>query len=210
MTPVLQDLIHKLEVGSGTRYLRMGLVLLALVVLTGGYNRQAFRNMSTQEAMDSAQLARNISRGKGYTTLFVRPFSIFLIKNRYEKKNGRPAADQIVDEAQVKVMHPDVANPPVYPLILAGLMKVLPFHYALPYDKTFWSENGKSGRSFYRYQPDFLIALFNQALIFVLVVMVFFLARQLFDPTVAWLSSAVLLGTELVWRFSVSWTDPKH
>ena len=45
-----------------------------------GYNWRAFRNMSTLEAMDAAQLGRNIARGKGYTTLFVRPLSIYLLR----------------------------------------------------------------------------------------------------------------------------------
>ena len=37
-----------------------------------------------------------------------------------------------------------------------------------------------------------------------LIALVFFLARRLFDPAVAWLSAGLLLGTELLWRFSVS------
>ncbi|HZQ45894.1 MAG TPA: glycosyltransferase family 39 protein, partial [Verrucomicrobiae bacterium] len=35
-------------------------------------------------------------------------------------------------------------------------------------------------------------------------VMVFFLARKRFDPTVAWISAALFLGTDLFWRFSIS------
>jgi 4-amino-4-deoxy-L-arabinose transferase-like glycosyltransferase len=80
-------------------------------------------------------------------------------------------------------------------------MKVLPFQYAIPSKpKPFWSFDG----NFYRYQPDFLIAVFNQLLFFGLVVWTFLLARRLFDAQVAWLSAILLLGTELFWRFSVS------
>ena len=97
-------------------------------------------------------------------------------------------------------MHPDLANPPVYPVVLAALMKVLPFNYTISTTKPFWSSGGR----FWRFEPEFLIALFNQLLFLAAIALVFFLARRLFDPGVAWLSAGLLLGTELLWRFSVS------
>ena len=63
--PFLQDILHRLEVGGGSRFFRVGLAVLAVVLLTVGYNWRAFRNMATQEAMDTAQVARNIAQGKG-------------------------------------------------------------------------------------------------------------------------------------------------
>jgi hypothetical protein len=191
--PFLQDVIHKLEVGGGPRFFRVGLAVLAVALLTVGYNWRAFKNMACEEAMDSAQLARNIAQGKGYTTLFIRPFSMYLISRHNPSK-----AD---DPSQIKGMHPDLANPPVYPFLLAGVMKVLPFHYLLPAKpKPFWSVNGR----FWRYEPDFLIGVVNQVLFFGVIALTFFLARHLFDARVAWLSAGLLLGTELFWRFSVS------
>ena len=50
--------------------------------------------MATQEAMDAAQLARNIAQGKGYTTLFIRPFSMYLVKKRNLEKQGVPRGRQ--------------------------------------------------------------------------------------------------------------------
>ena len=55
-----------------------------------GYNWRAFKNMATQEAMDAAQVARNLAQGKGYTTLFIRPFSIFLVKKHNLETQGAP------------------------------------------------------------------------------------------------------------------------
>jgi hypothetical protein len=171
--------------------------VLAIVFLVVGYNWRAFRNLATQEAMDSAQLARNIAEGKGFTTLFVRPFSIFLLKKHNQAKGDKAWSE---DAGRLKGMHPDLANPPVYPVLLAGLMKVLPFNYDASTTSPFWSNNGR----FWRYQPDFLIAVFNQLIFLGTVVLVFLLARRLFDPAVAWLSAVVFFGTELFWRFSVS------
>jgi hypothetical protein len=202
--PFIQDLLHKLEVGGGIRCLRWVLAVLAIVLLVGGYNLRAFRNMSTPEAMDAAQLARNIAQGKGYTTLFVRPFSMFLVKQHNLEKQGVPPVGKLADLAEIRGMHPDLANPPVYPVVLAALMKVLPFKYEVDTAHAFWSIFSSGKRIFYRYEPDFLISLFNQLLFLGVIVLVFFLARRLFDPGVAWLSAGLLLGTELLWRFSVS------
>src|SRR5262249_54886196 len=107
--------------------------------------------------------------------------------------------------AEVKGMHPDLANPPVYPLVLAGLMKVLPFRFPVDTTHAFWSRTrNPTQREFWRYQPDFLIGVFNQLLFVAVVVLVFFWARRMFDSGVAWLSSILLFGSELFWRFSVS------
>ena len=206
--PYLQDLIHRFEVGPWFRYLRISLSCLTVVMLVVGYNGRSFRNMSSVEAMDAAQVGRNLSRGKGYTTLFIRPLSIHLVKTRNAIKHGTPNRGS-TDDARLKEMHPDLANPPVYPCVLAGLMKVLPFKYAVDKTHPFWSVPARmptpdSPRTFWRYEPDFLISLFNQMLFFGVIVLVFFLTRKLFDPNVAWTSAMLLLGCELMWRFSVS------
>src|SRR5688572_25472966 len=219
--PYLQDLIHKLEVGPWFRYVKFSLPCLALVMLTVGYNWRSFRNLGTQEAMDAAQVARNISEGKGYTTQFIRPLSIHLVKKRNEAKVGLAPVGEPVDHAQLKTLHPDLANAPVYPFVLAGWMKVYSValksaeavrqampgfieRRLLPFtdspDNKLWRKDNR----FWWHPHDFLIGVFNQALFFAVVVLTFFLTRKLFDPGAAWLSAAILFGCELLWRFSVS------
>lgn len=199
-TPLVQQWLHRLEVGGGSRYVRFALGLLALLALFLASNLLLFRNFSTQEAMDSAQLARNLAEGKGYTTLFVRPLSLSLIKQTNEKK-PQQSAGLAPDYPRIKGMHPDISNPPLYPALLAGWMKVMPVSYeAVSTPHPLWAKNGQ----FWRYGPDFCIGLFNQVLFLSAVALVFFLARRLFDPAVAWLSAVILLGTELLWRFSMS------
>ena len=199
---LIQKLIHMTEIGAGSRYLRFLMLGLAIAGLALVYNLRAYRNLATQEAMDSAQLARNIADGKGYTTLFIRPFSLYLVQSHNEAKHtAAPVATTNADFARIKYNpHPDLANPPLYPVVLAGLMKVLPFHYPVELKKPFWSNNSQ----FWRYQPDFQIAMFNEVLLLAVVVLTFFLARKLFDVNVAWLSVPLTLGCELLWRFSVS------
>ena len=204
--PLLQEVIHKIETGASPRVFRTVLAVAAILFLTVGYNWRAFRNMNTQEAMDAAQVARNLAQGKGFTTYFVRPFSIFLVK-RHNMENASGSRGNAADPGRIKGMHPDLANAPVYPLVLAGLMKVLPFHYTVDTTHAFWSGppvRAEGKRVFSRHEPDFLISLFNQLLFFGVVVLTFFLARRLFDARVGWLSAALLLCTEMFWRFAVS------
>jgi dolichyl-phosphate-mannose-protein mannosyltransferase len=196
----LQDFIHFVEVGAGKRIFKFLLPCLALLGVAILYNFRAWTNFSIPEAMDSAQLARNIASGKGYTTLFVRPLSLYLIQEKNQGKSVAGTTDPNADPALVKTAHPDLANPPVYPIVLAGLMKILPFHYDTGLKSGFWSYNG----SFWRYQPDFLISVFNELLLVALTVAVYFLAKRLFDAPVAWLSAMLVLGCNLLWHFSAS------
>ena len=198
---LIQKLIHMSEVGAGSRYLRFLVLGLAVVGLALVYNLRAYRNLATPEAMDSAQLARNIADGKGYTTLFIRPFSLYLVQSHNQAKHAAAPATTNLDFAQIKFNpHPDLANPPVYPVVLAGLMTVRSFRYPVELMKPFWSDNSH----FWRYQPDFQIAVFNEVLLLVVVVLTFFLARKLFDVNVAWLAALLTIGCELLWQFSVS------
>ena len=200
LTELIQMLIHKLEVGAGSRYLRYFALVVGVVALAFLYDLRAYRNLATPEAMDSAQLARNISEGKGYKTLFLRPFSLYLVQKLEAAKNPDAGTNAPPDLARIQTAHPDISNPPVYPLLLAGVMKVLPFDYAVNLKQPFWTSNG----NFWRYQPDFLIALFNEALLLIIVGLTFFLAKNLFDSNVAWLAAILVLGCELLWRFSAS------
>jgi hypothetical protein len=196
----LQSVIHKMEEGGGARYLRATALVLAVLALAMVFDLRAYWNFSTPEAMDSAQLARNIADGKGYTTLFIRPFSLYLVQRHNEAGAAGTVTNAGFDFAQIKTAHPDIANAPVYPVVLAGLMKVLPFRYPVELNKPFWSNNGK----FSIYQPDFLIAMFNEVLLLAVVVLTFLIARKLFDQTVAWFAALLTIGCDLLWKFSVS------
>lgn len=68
----------------------MGFV--ALVALALFYNMAAFQNFATPEAMDGAQLARNISEGKGFTTDFVRPLSLHLLRKHERNSAANPSS----------------------------------------------------------------------------------------------------------------------
>ena len=180
----VQEIIHSLEEGKWAKRIR-GLVLLLLIGSLGlVYYLNLTRSFTAPEAMDAAQLARNIAEGRGYTTQFIRPLSLDILRQQ-----------GAVSDVELRSKFPDITNPPVYPMLLAALMKVLPFEFEIDPEKA---------DEFERYQPEFLIWLLNQALFFVALIQVFRLGEKLFDRPVAWCAALVFLGTELYWKFSTS------
>ncbi len=214
--PSIQDLVHKFE-EKGGRGMLVTFVILVVGALWVAYNWRGYRNMSNQEAMDAAQVARNLADGHGFSTHFVRPFSLTLVKEHNRSQTATTNETGVADPAQIRGLHPDLANAPLYPLFLAGAMKVLPFDFQVNVTKPFWStpntrlhsmtpeqQAAAPPRLFARYQPDFLITLMNQVILIAIAVMTFFLARRLFDLSVAWMSFALVIACEVLWRFSVT------
>lgn len=178
--PHIQELIYQLEVGKGPKIVRILAACLAVIALAWWYDSHEFRNFNTAEAMESAQLARNLVAGEGYTTKVIRPFSLHVV----EQQQG-------LDAGLARAPHPDLVNPPVYPLFLAGLMKALPFHYAI--DGPFWI-----------FQPELVIAIANQVLFLLTIWLICGLAARMFSLEVSVLTLVFLLASDVLWRFSTS------
>ena len=196
-----QALIHKLEVEGGARWLNYLALTVAVLSLAIWYDLHCYRNFANPEAMDAAQVARNLSAGNGFTTEFIRPFSVYLIqKHNHASAPNQTALTNAFDFAQIRGRHPDLANAPVYPLLLAGLWKLHTPDWKVEMHKTFWSEGGR----FTRYSPEFFIAIFNQILLLVVVLLTFLVARKIFDTPAAWLAALLVLGSNVLWKFSVS------
>src|SRR5688572_6610549 len=141
----LQEWIHKIEEGEGTKYVRLVFAALTLLGLTALWHLREAKNFMAIEAMDAAQVGRNIAEGKGFSTRFVRPLSIVLL----EANRGGAAAPDLLTKP-----HPDLANPPVYPVILAGLFKVMPVNWTM------------ASAGFWRHQPEWFVGGLNQLLFF--------------------------------------------
>ncbi len=184
--PRLQEIIHALEVGAGARYLRLAALFLGIVTIAVVYNLREFRNFHSEEAMDAAQVARNLAEGRGFTTRCIRPLSMgVLIEHREDRS-------PLIRDAE----HPDLANPPLYPLVLAGFMKIPGlFNHEIASQKE---------SVFRRHQPDFTIAFINQGFFLMAVALTWRLARRLFDARVALLTALALIGCDLLWQFSTS------
>ena len=178
----VQELIRSMESGMGAALLLRASVVLGFAAVAMFFNLNRQEGFSTQEAMESAHLARQLAEGRGYTTDSIRPFCLHLLQQ------GDPAHAQEVLQHPV----PDLSNPPGYPCLLAGMMELLPFHFAADQNQPWF------------YQPELWIRAVNELLFLGAVLILFQVARRLFDAAVAWLSALVFAGTELFWRFSAS------
>ncbi len=190
-----------MEVGAGSLLIRWLSVLAGVGLAFVVYDLRAYKGFASPEAMDAAQLAKNIEEGRGFSTYYIRPFSIYLVKAHNQAENS-PGADPSgePDFARVNEPHPDLANPPVYPLALAGLMKTMKPAWKMDLTKPFWSQAGM----YMRYKPEFRIAVFNQVLFLIVMALTFLITRKLCDAQAAWLAAVLTLGSELLWKFSVS------
>lgn len=196
----IQNVIHSMETGTGSRIIWKlvgALSLLALIVL---YDVRAYKNFVAPEAMDAAQVARNLEEGHGFSTQFIRPFSLYLIQKHNHTLHPDSAVTNFTDFAQINSPHPDLANAPVYPVVLAGLFKTFNPPWPVNLRKSYWSQDGR----FQRYKPEFIIAIMNQLLLLAVVGLTFLIARKLFDAQAAWLAAGLTLASDLLWKFSVS------
>ncbi|MBI5397286.1 MAG: glycosyltransferase family 39 protein [Verrucomicrobia bacterium] len=121
VTATIQDTVHFFDIGVGQRGLRALLLTVcagALLLFYAGnlalmgvnMGGSQFRGLNQREAMDQAQLGRNLVRGEGYTTRFIRPMSIWRLNERSRWR------DPMLKN------HPDLANPPLYPALVGGLL----------------------------------------------------------------------------------------
>lgn len=200
LSEIIQRIIYLLEVGAGSRWVRLSAVVLLFALRCLWLDLRDYKNLSAAEAMDAAQVARNVAEGRGYTTEYLRPFSIYLVRQWNEAQHPGQPASVNADFARVQQAHPDLANPPAYVLFLAGCMRVLPFDHQMEFNKSFWSEAGHFARD----KSDVLIATVNQLLLAVVLWQMFLIARKLFDVEVAWVTAALGFACELLWDFSFS------
>ncbi|WCJ59057.1 hypothetical protein NXS98_15260 [Fontisphaera persica] len=206
----IQEWIYHWTEGAGNRWLKFALLLMSVVALAAVYDVRAWRNFEQPAAMEQAQLGRHLARGEGYVTRSIQPLAVYLLQKQAVRQaeearrklpadesqwtpEQRQAFDRLLAPAQLGGPMPEIHHPPLYPLLLAGLMKLWPLDEVAPPDN-------RPARPL----PELAIVLLNQALFFVLVWLAYTLARRLFDEGVAWLTAVVLMGTELLWRFTMS------
>ncbi len=191
----LHSWILALESNRGRRILWVLAGSLALAALMVWFDLSCYRGLSAPDAMEMAQVARNLATGHGFRTQAITPFREYLADRH---SPGDTTSSLLL--SQPGGYYPDLVQPPLYPCILAAALKLTKPDYSINNGKRFWSANGH----FKRYKPEFFIAIFNQLLLLVAAGLAFLLARIWFDNTVAWLALLVMLGNRTLWQFTLS------
>ena len=108
----IQNLVYNVDVGIGLRLIKGGLYILFILIVMLLYTATQFRGLKDPEAMDNAQLGRNLMTHGRFITQCVRPASMwYLVKNSSQHK------------AQIDA-HPDILHAPLWPAVLAAGFKL--------------------------------------------------------------------------------------
>lgn len=176
-SPQTQALVHQIETGA----LRDLVLRIAFFIAVAGivvmYLMVNFRGLESEQAMDQAQIGRQIASGQGFSTLYVRPAAMWQLLNHREELPRSP--------------QPDIYNFPLNPALDA--VALIPVKHS-------WD----IGATEPVYAGDRAIATAGVCLFLAATAIFFILVRRLFDPTIAWLTATLVLLTDLMWRFSVS------
>jgi len=183
----IQELIHSLEEGQGRVWLQRFIVLLLTLIAFGLYHFDGVRNFSTAEAMDLAQLGRSLAEGRGFTTQVIRPLSLHL-------QSPRAVAQGVNPRLLLTAAHPDISHPPVYPLALGALFKVLPDRWV------YGVEPGPRRRP----PAEVAVGCLNFVGFLGLAFLLFRVGRRWFDLPIGVMAVMIFLGSKLNWDFAFS------
>jgi len=183
----VQTAVFQIEMGAGRKIIQWGLLILLAAAMSLIYTAGQFRGLNKRESIDMAQLARNLAQHEGFTTHVIRPLSLWKLQ-----EHGWDIRDKGTRE-RLMMKHPDIWNPPLYPLVLAGLFKLMPAG-AFKYDM-----------AEHVYYPErWVIVPFDQLCLYGCVFLVFLWGKRLFDRRVAITASLLMLFSDTLWSYSIS------
>ncbi len=188
----VQDWIFRMDSGFGIQWLRLGLFVLFVGAVILFYAGTQFHGLRDPETMDLGQLGRNLANGRGYVTRNVRIVDLSYLSNIGKAPLG---------EGRETV--PELWTPPMYPFMLSILFRMFPPHPDL--SKAQEQLNIKPGElppqgDVQRLQAyldsgldaatrmDRLPLVMSWTFFLVGIVVLYLLARELFDARVANLS----------------------
>ena len=172
----LQAFLLAFEQGRPAVWIRRLLVVAILASLAMMWFVFKFNGFAVPEAMDQAQIGRQLAAGQGFTTLYARPLAMHLSLAR----TGR-----------LEVPLLETSQAPLGPILNALVLHTTGTNTDLgPGQTVSPAERAITSVSF----------LFFAASLF----LSYLLARRLFDPSLALLGAGLILITDLMWRFSFS------
>lgn len=169
--------------------IRRALFFLVLVALTSIHLLLLFRGLGTEQAMDQAQIGRQISRGEGLTTKFIRPLEHQLAERHQE--NTVPF-----------IGLRDTYQSPLNPLVLGAVFKLIGADKVDDGDKAgSWT---KMSAKELIYPLDRVVALVSTLFFLMAMGVTYLLVSRVFDGKIAGVTALLMLLCDLYWQFSQS------
>ncbi len=161
---------------------RRSLFLVILVLLTIGNLFPLFRGLNSPHAMDQAQIARELARGNGFTTKFIRPLDYQ--KNTEHQKSVLPYTN-----------FQDTYHSPLNPLLNAAIFKMIGAD-----DFERWKMSNKE----VIFPLDRVIAAISTVCFLLSIGVTYLLIVRIFDPKIAGVTAVLMLFCETFWNYSLS------
>ena len=162
--------------------IRRSLFFLILIILTLGNLFTLFRGLNSPQAMDQAQIAREIARGNGFTTKFIRPIA-------YEQ------AKEHQQRTVPFVGFQDTYHSPLNPLLNAAVLKLIGAD-----DAKQW----KMGENEMVFPLDRVIATVSTLCFLMAIGVSYLLISRVFDPKIAGVTAILMLLCETFWNYALS------
>ena len=173
----IQRAVHALEQGGLAVWIRRALAVAIVAGLAVFYWIHEFRGLATSQAMDQAQIGRNIASGQWWRTDVARPLAVGQLQS-----NGKNPAE--------RVWH-DTYHAPLPPLVDAVALRVVKARWKMtPRETVYWGDKAIAAMS---------IAFFLASL-----VLLYLTAVRLFDARLALLATALVLICDMLWQYSLS------
>ena len=162
--------------------IRRSLFFLVLIILTLGNLFVLFRGLNSPQAMDQAQISREIARGNGFTTKMIRPVAY------YQAQKAQNSSVSLIG-------FQDTYHSPLNPLINAAVLKLIGAD-----DPDAWqmSENEMV------FPLDRVIATVSTLFFLMAIGVNYLLISRIFDPKIAGVCAILMLFCETFWNYSLS------
>ena len=179
-----QELIHWLEVGGGARWLRLAAVLAVTLALSLRVAWTQFHGPGSEATLIQADTGRQLAQGAGFTTLVNFPQTAAVLEARGLRFDpGRP--------------YPELHHAPLYPLVIAGALRVLPSRW-----REAWMVTAPVPPD--GFAPDYVLLGLNLVLLWLAAGLTYVLGRRLFEPRVGALAAGAVLLSVSIWRETVA------
>jgi len=175
-----QELVHWLGSGAGARWVLRGALLFGGLGLTILVAWRQFHGAATEATLAQADLGRQVALGRGFTTEIIYPQEVAFLS----------AQGVRFDPA---VPYPDIYQAPLYPLLIAGGLRVLPASLRA---RLFASVPAAP----YGYAGDYFLLVLNLLLFAAAIGLAAGLARRLFGAPAAWLAGLALFVSVPLWQ----------
>jgi hypothetical protein len=162
--------------------IRRSLFFLVLVALTLGNLFTLFRGLNSPQAMDQAQIAREIARGNGFTTKMIRPVA-------YDQ--AQKAQSRLVSFIGFQ----DTYHSPLNPLLNAAVLKLIGADN---------SDDWQMNENEMVFPLDRVIATVSTLFFLMAIGVNYLLISRIFDAKIAGVCAILMLFCETFWNYSLS------